>query len=80
MLTLPLKNFTMMLYISSFGVIESLFVIVAAVLWLWALVDALTGDFKNSFTKIIWVLAILFIPFFGWILYFLIGRNQRLTT
>jgi hypothetical protein len=70
----------MMLYVSGFGIIESLFLIGAAILWLWALIDALRSDFKEGFTKLFWVLAILFIPLFGWVLYFLIGRKQRLTT
>jgi hypothetical protein len=70
----------MMLYISSSGVFESLFVIGAAILWLYALVDALRSDFKDGFTKVLWALAVLFIPFFGWVLYLLIGRKQRLTT
>jgi len=70
----------MMLYIGSFGVIESLFIIGAAILWLYALIEVIRSDFKESSTRIIWILVILFVPFFGWVLYYLIGRNPRLIT
>jgi len=70
----------MMLYIGSFGFIESLFIIGAAILWLCALIEIIRSDFKESSTRIIWILVILFVPFFGWVLYYLIGRNQRLKT
>ena len=44
-----------------------------------ALVNALTGDFKDTTTKLTWVLVILFAPLFGWALYFLVGRKQKTT-
>ena len=43
---------------------------------LLALISALMNDFRGN-DKIIWVLVILFLPFLGSVLYFLIGRNQR---
>ncbi|WP_372800167.1 PLD nuclease N-terminal domain-containing protein [Lutibacter sp.] len=42
-----------------------------------ALIDILRSDFKGN-EKLIWVLVILFTSFIGTILYFLIGRNQRI--
>lgn len=42
-----------------------------------ALVDILRSDFKGN-NKIVWVLVVLFINFFGAILYFLIGRQQKI--
>lgn len=42
-----------------------------------ALISALTGTFKDSTTKLTWVLVIIFAPLFGWILYFLVGKKQR---
>ena len=42
-----------------------------------ALIDILRSDFKGN-EKLIWVLVVLFTSFIGTILYFLIGRNQRI--
>jgi hypothetical protein len=43
---------------------------------LLALISALTSEFPGN-EKILWVLLIIFLPFLGSLLYFLIGRNQR---
>lgn len=58
----------------SFGLLGLLCVI----LWIWALVDIVNSRFREDITKIVWVLIVIFIPFIGTILYFLIGRQQRL--
>ncbi len=42
-----------------------------------ALIDILRSEFNGN-NKIVWVLVVLFINFFGAILYFLIGRNQKI--
>lgn len=42
-----------------------------------ALIEIIKSDFKDN-DKIIWVLVLLFFNFIGAILYFAIGRNQRL--
>lgn len=42
-----------------------------------ALIDILRNSFRGSNDKIVWVLVVLFLPFVGSVLYFLIGRNQR---
>ncbi|MGZ0016789.1 PLD nuclease N-terminal domain-containing protein [Yeosuana sp. AK3] len=42
-----------------------------------ALVDILKSEFKGN-NKIVWVLVVLFFNFFGAILYFLIGREQKI--
>jgi len=41
-----------------------------------ALISILRNDFKDSTTKLIWVLVVLFMPIIGSILYFAIGRKQ----
>ena len=43
-----------------------------------ALVDILRSEFKGN-NKVVWVLVVLFTNFFGAILYFLIGREQKIT-
>ena len=42
-----------------------------------ALFSLLKSSFKDSTTKLIWVLVILLVPVAGPILYFVIGRRQR---
>jgi len=42
-----------------------------------ALVSVLLNQFPAN-EKLIWVLVILFLPIFGSILYFLIGRDRRI--
>ena len=42
-----------------------------------ALIDILRSTFKDSTNKIIWVLVVIFVPFLGAILYFIIGRSQK---
>jgi len=53
-----------------------LFLIVIFIFPLVALIDALLNRFPGN-DKIAWVLVILFLPFFGSLLYFLIGRRRR---
>jgi uncharacterized membrane protein YhaH (DUF805 family) len=48
------------------------------VLWIWALVDVINSRFREDSTKIIWCLLIIFLPFIGTILYFIIGREQKI--
>jgi heme/copper-type cytochrome/quinol oxidase subunit 2 len=52
----------------------ALFVLVC---WLWALIDILRGEF-SGINKIIWLLLVIFIPILGMILYFAIGRKQKI--
>jgi hypothetical protein len=55
-----------------------LFVIIFVIIIpLAALINILTNQFRGN-DKIIWVLVVLFIPVIGSILYFLIGRKNRI--
>lgn len=59
------------------GILITLLVILFIFLFpILALISALMNDFPGN-EKIIWVLIIIFLPFLGSVLYFLIGRNQR---
>lgn len=49
----------------------------AFVLWLWALVDILKNEFTGS-NKLIWLLVVILIPFVGMVLYWFIGREQKI--
>ena len=65
------------LFLFGGGILITLLVILFIFLFpLLALISALMNDFPGN-EKIIWVLIILFLPFLGSVLYFLIGRNQR---
>jgi len=61
-----------------FAVIPLAFVGFLAILWLWALIDILKGNFSGT-NKVIWLLLVLFIPFLGMFLYFVIGRKQKIS-
>ncbi len=51
-------------------------IIIPFILFLWAFINCLKGKFEGN-NKIIWILAILFAPFVGSVLYLVIGRKQR---
>jgi len=41
-----------------------------------ALIDIIRSEFEGN-NKLLWVLIVLFLPFLGSILYFLLGRDQK---
>ncbi len=61
----------------SFLMMMSLITVAAFVFWIWALVDILKHEFTGS-NKLIWLLAVIMVPMIGMILYWFIGREQRL--
>ena len=70
-----------LLFIGGIGGLEILLILVflgiPLALWLWALVDLVKSDFKNSINKLVWLILIVFLPVLGAILYLLIGRGQK---
>ncbi len=67
------------LFLFGGGILITLFVILFIFLLpLLALISALMNDFSGN-EKILWVLIILFLPFLGSVLYFLIGRDKRIS-
>jgi hypothetical protein len=42
-----------------------------------ALIDILRHDFREN-QKLVWLIVVLFVPLMGTILYFAIGRKQRI--
>jgi len=46
-------------------------------LMILALINIVRSDFKDSNNKLIWALAVIFLPLIGSLLYFLFGRNQK---
>ena len=49
----------------------------ALLLPILAIIDILTSEFKGN-DKIVWLLVVIFLSFFGAILYLVIGREQKI--
>lgn len=58
--------------------ILTLFFLFPVILWIVALVDIMRNDFQGN-NKIAWVLVVVFLPIIGAILYFIIGRSQKVS-
>ena len=52
-------------------------ILLPSVLWIFAIIDVLKSNFKDSTNKIIWVLIVLLLPVLGSILYFIFGGQQK---
>ena len=50
-----------------------------SVIWLYALADIIRNEFQYLHTKIVWLLVLCLFPPLGTLLYFLVGRSQRIT-
>ncbi len=57
------------------GIFLVIFMALTAILWVWALIDLVKSHFKNPTYKILWLLAILFFPVVGSILYFMLKKE-----
>jgi len=73
LLTSSNQNF----YMGILGIQELIFILIAILLPLIALINIFKSDFKERITKTLWILVIILIPAIGPILYFLITRNKR---
>jgi len=64
-----------------FGIgLYEIFVLLALlsfILWLIALIDVLKNEFTGN-NKLIWFLAVVFVPVIGMVAYFFIGRKQKI--
>jgi len=47
------------------------------IFWVWALIDILKSNFNDSINKLIWFLVVFFLYVFGALLYYFIGKNQK---
>ena len=60
------------------GLLFSIFIFLfIAFLWIIALVDILRSEFRGN-DKVVWVLVVIFFPFLGSLLYFLVGRPRKI--
>lgn len=55
-----------------------MFMLLPSLLWIVVLIDILKSNFKDPNGKIIWALVVIFLPIIGCILYFAIGRSQKI--
>lgn len=59
-------------------IVVFMFILLPSILWIIALIDILKSVFKDSNGKIIWLLLVIFLPVIGSILYFAIGKSQKI--
>jgi hypothetical protein len=55
-----------------------LLVLLATVVWIWALVDCILHEPAQGTTKLIWVIVIVFTHIVGAVLYLLLRRPRRM--
>ena len=70
-----------MTLLALFGTFEWIIILLSAIFLLLLPALALLHLFRHQFdanTRLIWVVVILLLPYLGSVLYFLIGRRQRL--
>jgi hypothetical protein len=56
-----------------------LFFLLPIIFWVFALIDILKNNFQDN-NKIIWVLVVIFLPIIGAVLYFIIGKKQKMAS
>ncbi len=60
------------------GPVELFIILFVVILPVIALIDIVKSDFEGN-NKIVWVLVVCFFNILGCILYFIIGKNQKIT-
>ena len=67
---------TLLSAIGPFSIIVVILLIFALLLPFIALIDIIRSEFTGN-NKLVWVLVVLFFPYLGAILYFIIGGSQK---
>lgn len=69
-----------LLFLSGFGVQELivLTMLLMAGIWIAAMIDIVRSNFTDSNQKVVWILIVIFVPFIGTILYFTLGRANKI--
>ena len=65
-------------WVAGVGTIGIILAIAATIFWIWMLIDRLTNARLQGVEKLIWVLVIFFLHLLGAIIYFFVGREQRI--
>ncbi|MCC8409553.1 PLD nuclease N-terminal domain-containing protein [Mucilaginibacter sp. UR6-1] len=63
----------------SLGTPEIILIFFVVIIPILTLIDIVRSDFKDQFTKLLWVVIVLLAPFIGCLLYLLIGRSQKVS-
>ena len=58
------------------GAVGLILALLAALFWVWMLIDALTNASLDTVMKIVWTLVIFFLPFLGALAYLFVGRKR----
>ena len=61
-----------------FGMGRNGFAVLAAIFWIWILVDCITKEPSEGNDKIAWLLLILFVPLIGGLIYYFVRRPERI--
>ncbi|MCD8740585.1 PLD nuclease N-terminal domain-containing protein [Mucilaginibacter roseus] len=61
------------------GTPEIILISFIVIIPLITLIDIIKSDFKDQFTKLLWIVIVLLAPILGCLLYFLIGRSQKVS-
>lgn len=61
---------------STIAPLVALFGIASLALFIWALIDVIQTDFKDSTMKIVWVIVIVFLTLVGPLLWLVWGRSN----
>ena len=59
------------------GIVTMIIMFGSFIFWIWALIDILKSDFKDSINKLIWILVVFFLYILGALLYIFIGMKQK---
>ena len=59
-------------------ILWSIFAICLLAVWILAMASIAKSDFIDYRTKLMWGLVVFFLPLIGTLLYYAIGRNQRI--
>lgn len=65
-------------FLFGFGFLSFILWVVYIILWVGVLIDILKSDFRGGSDKIVWLLVVFFLPLIGLILYFVIGKSQKI--
>jgi hypothetical protein len=64
-------------FVAGMGMFFIILGIVASIFWIWMLVDCLQNTRLQPVEKLVWVLVIFFLHIVGALIYFFVGRQQR---
>lgn len=52
-------------------------IVIAAILWIWAILDIVGGGLRGDTSKLLWLVVVIIFPILGVILYYFFGRSSR---